>query len=397
MNNRIHQLLAVLFLTLAKLPAQDSSPKLINYQGRLAQPNGQPLADSTYMLRFTIHSAKDAAQAGEALIWGSDYAVDVVNGQFNVVLGAPGGTAVAETAVNEIGFAFTSPERFLQIEILNQAGTSQSPPQIILPRQQFLSSPYALNGVPTGVLIPWVGAGNTTVPFPEGWLAADGRTIGKVGSGAQFEGEISRSLFRMLWNSLPVSHQTLLNSNGSPVLPANRGLSADADFDLGRRIAVPDLRGRTAVGTGKGSGMPTTRTLGELVGAETTQLNVSNLPPHQHQIIGYTGSRPNGITALGQNVDEPSHFDVDANHSHTSSISTDKDDGGSSDGAFAMGDGSPGDGRGNPSLGIGGGAHRHRIDFLSRSNDAAPPGGTMLAVPFSVIQPSLVLTYLIRL
>jgi microcystin-dependent protein len=46
-------------------------------------------------------------------------------------------------------------------------------------------------------------------------------------------------------------------------------------------FALPDLRGRTPVGTGQGSGISNV-TLGQVQGTESTTLNISNLPPHVH-------------------------------------------------------------------------------------------------------------------
>lgn len=46
-------------------------------------------------------------------------------------------------------------------------------------------------------------------------------------------------------------------------------------------FGLPDLRGRVTIHPGNGAGL-TSRRLGEKGGAETTTLNVSNLPPHSH-------------------------------------------------------------------------------------------------------------------
>lgn len=46
-------------------------------------------------------------------------------------------------------------------------------------------------------------------------------------------------------------------------------------------FALPNLQGRTPVGTGQGAGL-SNYTLGEVTGAETTTLTINNLPPHMH-------------------------------------------------------------------------------------------------------------------
>jgi len=153
-------ILSAIALLTQPLTAQDSVPKLINYQGRLTDVAGANLSTGSYKVRFTLHSKKDSAQPGDALVWGSDYTVSVLDGLFNVVLGAGGGINVPGAGVIDIGFAFGAPERYLQMEILTSAGGSQSPPQIILPRQQLLSAPYAITAagaVPVGGVIMWWG------------------------------------------------------------------------------------------------------------------------------------------------------------------------------------------------------------------------------------------------
>lgn len=48
-------------------------------------------------------------------------------------------------------------------------------------------------------------------------------------------------------------------------------------------FGLPDLRGRTPIGAGTGSGL-STRTLGQMGGAETFTISVGNLPSHSHTI-----------------------------------------------------------------------------------------------------------------
>jgi microcystin-dependent protein len=50
-------------------------------------------------------------------------------------------------------------------------------------------------------------------------------------------------------------------------------------------FAVPDFRGRLAVGTGNGAGLPSV-VLGEMSGVPTTTLLSINLPAHNHQVNG---------------------------------------------------------------------------------------------------------------
>src|ERR1700741_2890888 len=50
-------------------------------------------------------------------------------------------------------------------------------------------------------------------------------------------------------------------------------------------FALPDLRGRVAVGTGQGPGLSNV-TLGELSGSPTVTLISNNMPAHNHPLTG---------------------------------------------------------------------------------------------------------------
>lgn len=54
-------------------------------------------------------------------------------------------------------------------------------------------------------------------------------------------------------------------------------------------FALPDLRGRSAVGTGQGPGLPN-YILGQMAGTENTTLLVPNLPMHNHIATSVTGA-----------------------------------------------------------------------------------------------------------
>lgn len=50
-------------------------------------------------------------------------------------------------------------------------------------------------------------------------------------------------------------------------------------------FALPDFRGRVAVGTGQGPGLSNI-ILGQLAGTPTTTLTTANMPAHNHQVTG---------------------------------------------------------------------------------------------------------------
>jgi microcystin-dependent protein len=62
-------------------------------------------------------------------------------------------------------------------------------------------------------------------------------------------------------------------------------------------FGLPDLRGRTPIGTGSGPGL-TPRVLGQSGGAEDVALQQTQMPPHNH-IIANTPNVTNGLTVTG--------------------------------------------------------------------------------------------------
>tara|TARA_R110000823_G_scaffold277831_2_gene396319 strand:- start:2582 stop:3700 length:1119 start_codon:yes stop_codon:yes gene_type:complete len=93
---------------------------------------------------------------------------------------------------------------------------------------------------PTGALMPFAGLAASA---PTGWLICDGSSYAASGASAGL--------------------QSLLNAAGWS--------------------ALPDLRGRTIVGTGTGAGL-TARSLRDVFGAQSAALTSGNLPAHTHTV-----------------------------------------------------------------------------------------------------------------
>jgi microcystin-dependent protein len=163
--------------------------------------------------------------------------------------------------------------------------------------------------VPIGTIVPF--AGKTT---PSGWLLCDGSSKSKA--------------------DFPVL-ATLLGNTYGPATTTN--------------FTLPDLRGRTVIGSGTGKGL-TARTLGGVVGSETHTLTTAQMPSHTHEASGTTstnGAHTHGVeldTSGGWNGGRPqgsdrphnaTHYTQSAgDHSHTFSITT----------------GSAGDGKAHPNM-----------------------------------------------
>lgn len=121
----------------------------------------------------------------------------------------------------------------------------------------------AINIIPPGCLMMYP---STTAPI--GWLSCDGSAV-------------SRATYSALFAII-----------GTTYGPGN----SSTTFNL------PDMRGRTPIGTGTGTGL-TGRNLGQTGGAETHTLTTSQMPSHSHSA---------SINTAGNH----SHFYTDFGHSH---------------------------------------------------------------------------------
>lgn len=222
------------------------APALVNYQGRLALAAGGLPENGSYKISVTIY---DRSVGGTA-IWAQRFDnAQVVDGQFNVVLGA--GQAVSDASA-DISKAFDQPDRYLETSF--EGGPAGLVKQTIQPRQQLMSAPYArvsqfaqtaLHGVPPGTVVPYAGSGSSA---PEGWEFCNGQAL-----------DGNNPKYIALWNAIKTTY----------------GGTGQESF------LVPDLRGRTAIGAGQGQGL-TNRILASKIGAETHTLTIAEMPSHTH-------------------------------------------------------------------------------------------------------------------
>ena len=137
-NRCLPVLLALLLLVLAA-PAQaqvEGPPKRIDYQGRVLDSAGAPLAPVTptnYAMEFRLY----AAQSGGAPIWSESQTVTVSNGSFSVRLGE--GIAIGSELHGDLAAAFNAKDRFLGLTVIIPGQT----PGEVTPRLSFLTSPFS--------------------------------------------------------------------------------------------------------------------------------------------------------------------------------------------------------------------------------------------------------------
>lgn len=129
-----------------------------------------------------------------------------------------------------------------------------------------------------------------------GWVMMDDGTIGDASSGATTRANADTSaLFVLLWNN---------TANADCAVSSGRGASAAADFSAHKTIALPKVLGRAIAVSGAGSGL-TSRALAHVLGEETHQLTIAEMPSHTHGVVS-DGTTTNAGThnRAGQNADQ---------------------------------------------------------------------------------------------
>ena len=296
-----------LWLSLSSAYASAQSvPSLMNFQGQVLAANGSPLATGDYDVTFQIF---DAAEGG-TLIWGPQVLdgtggaghgprIPVVQGYFNVMLGP------VDTAARPLIGAFLGATRFLEIKV----GTNNP----ISPRQQILSAPYALNSANAAS----VSAGGVSTLA----LADDSVSTVKLNDSAVTSNKIASSSIgasklaqEVLDRLLPAGTVVTFGGSNAPAgwllcdgsvrsgtnaafnaLFAAIGKTYGPGDGTASSFNLPDLRGRTVMGAGQGSGL-SNRLLAVKVGTETEAVP---LPLHTHTLNGGIGS---GGSAHSHNI-----------------------------------------------------------------------------------------------
>jgi len=194
-------LAAFLLLAPALINRAQSVPALVNYQGRLLNPDGTALATADYQLTFNIY---DATNNGN-LVWGPQVfdgqaaqghglRIPVVQGYFNVMLGP------VDTYGASLASAFNATNRFVEITVSNHLP--------ILPRQQILTAPFAFQAANSATLAghDWsaILAGGSSNPetgkIAAAKLETGGITAGQIANGTITAQQIDSATWQLATN-----------------------------------------------------------------------------------------------------------------------------------------------------------------------------------------------------
>lgn len=190
------------------------------------------------------------------------------------------------------------------------------------------------DGLPGGTVNPDTGTtASVTIPTGfimgsysgsalDGWVIANGKTIGSADSGASSRADDNaQALYVLLWSNDP----TLVVQSG-------RGLSGSADFAAGKTIALPDFRGRAlfgrdTMGGGAPAGLITAISTGQpnnhgaVFGLEAVTLGTNMLPAHSHGVgatIGLAGGHTHAASTDNQGLhNHTGTTDVTGDHVHS--------------------------------------------------------------------------------
>jgi hypothetical protein len=182
---------------LALLSHAQSVPALVNYQGRLTDQTGAPLTAGLYAIQFKLWDDPLLTNAAD-LVWAQQQNVAVQsNGIFDVILGSSAGSPIPglSPTANSLSLAFTQSNRFLGITVVVSNGVPLSSTSEIMPRQQLLTVPFAVQAqqasslasnfadmlCPPGTVVAYMGNSS-----PAGWLLCHGSAISRTNFASLF-------------------------------------------------------------------------------------------------------------------------------------------------------------------------------------------------------------------
>jgi hypothetical protein len=259
-------------------------PPLVNYQGRLANPDGTALATGDYTLTFRVYDHATNSFSTN-LIWGPQVfdgvagqghggKIPVVQGYFNVMLGP------VDTNGVSLDTAFNGTNRYVEIRV-----STNNP---ILPRQQILSAPFAFNSaklagsdwsavfgtndpvngkIPTTklatngtIIAQQIGVGTTSPSYLLDVSSSANNLLRVTGKGTSYGG----SLLAQIYSERTVSGANGLLSVGSAAFPNT--LFAGDNGNVGIGMTSPAYKLNVRVSSPSTDGMMTSGADGSFLG-----------------------------------------------------------------------------------------------------------------------------------
>lgn len=100
------------------------------------------------------------------------------------------------------------------------------------------------------------------------------------------------NLFSVLWGTAAYT------------IAGGKGASAQADWDAGKTLIIPDMRGRIISSSGTATGGSTARSIGGVWGNEQASLAIANMPSHRHNVSvsNITASGIAGLSSSGLGI-----------------------------------------------------------------------------------------------
>ena len=208
---------------------------------------------------------------------------------------------------------------------------------------------FQVDGIPGGVSVtssstPTTGSywktGDLKAAYvsdsQDGFVIANGLSIGNASSSASSRADADcQALFIALWNA-----------DASLTVSGGRGTNATADWNGGKTIALPDIRGRVLAGCdGMGNALAgrlsLSDTIGSAGGAEAITLDATQIGAHSHAVTvaGAGAHTPAGtITGDGSHTNSGT-VDANGGHQHNLKENLLAAGGGSASVPFASGSG----------------------------------------------------------
>jgi microcystin-dependent protein len=226
--------------------------------------------------------AKLPANTGTGIpVWTTNAAGDLINGLIDEDSGCS--TLRSELINNDSGTAGS--------KIVGYYDIVHSNPTTVSDALDTLNNAVGTTSFHTGMLMPYCGS-----TAPTGWILCDGGTIGTVASGADNNLATMQDLFEQLW-SYTTSSVDWLPIYDSVGAFTTRGASATADWNANKRLALPQIQGKTVASVDQMIVSATFTVLTSILTLENVPAAAASFPSGSAVQVTTTGTFPSGLAA----------------------------------------------------------------------------------------------------